>query len=895
MVSLKTRYVGLELASPLVVASAGITETLERMRKAQECGAGAVVMKSLFENELNRTSPTPRFKILRHDSRDYKTFSFFSYEQASEWGPDRYAEEITRAKAELEIKIIASINCVTLNGWASYARKMEEAGADALELNVSCPHGSITFAGREVEENILKAVRVVREAVTLPIIPKISPQLTSPLNMVHNLKQIGANGVTIFNRTTGLDIDVEIEMPVMHRGYAGHGGPWAIQYPLRWISEIAPKVDIDISASGGVSSAQDVIKYLLAGATVVQTCTAVYMHGYEIIREFIQGLEEFMRSKGYSKIEDFRGKVSGRILSAPEIDRRHTLVSRILQRRIAPCKAACPIDQSAQAYISLIREGKYADALRLVKEENPFPAICGRVCHHPCEDECVRGVIGQPIAIAALKRFLADYELFGSDRDSSIEEREAETHYERPIVKGTPVQRMTSDCFQEGTGVSSSSGNGRQRVAVVGSGPAGLTAAYYLAREGYGVTVFEALPVLGGMLSVGIPEYRLPKDIVKREIDSILEQGIEVKTGVRVGRDITLDGLKREGYGAIFVAVGAHKSQELDIPGEEVGGLWEGLSFLSALNMGRQVKIGRRVAVIGGGDTAVDSARSALRLGAEEVYLVYRRTQDEMPARQEEVREAEEEGVRVLYLVAPTRILQKDGHVAGLECINLYLAEADKTRRRRPVIVERTQFILKVDTVISAIGQIPDLAGVFEGPYKAVVKDGLIQVDPDSLMTRIDGVFAGGDAVTGAATVVEAIAAGKKAARSIDLYLRGGSLDSRCEPPPVVDKWTVLRRTLDFDGGNRQEARSIPLPERLSSFKEIRSGYTEDEAVKESSRCLACGCALGCGVCERICIYFAVDRDGDGFRIDEEKCDGCGLCVERCPNECILMVPASKG
>jgi len=855
LVNLNTKYVGLDLETPIIVGAAGITETVERMRRAQENGAGAVVMKSLFESEISRTSPTPRFKIIRHDMGSYKTFTLFSYEQASVWGPDRYAEEVANAKAKLKIKIIASINCLTEEGWVSYARKMEEAGADALEVNISCPHASITFFGKEIEGEILKTVRLVREAVSIPIIPKLSPQLTSPLSLVRALKDIGANGVTIFNRATGLDIDIEKEQPILHRGYAGHGGPWAIMYPLRWISAIAPQVDIDISASGGVSCADDVIKYLLAGATTVQVCTAVYMHGYEIVRELVRGLQQFMEARGYQRIEDFRGKICDRILSTDQIDRRHLMVAQVNKKKVAPCKAACPIHQSAQAYIALIAEGRFEEALELVRKENPLPAICGRVCHHPCEDQCTRGLIDQPINIAALKRFLTDYEMQMGE----------------PQIQ--PVKLDKED-----------------KIAVVGSGPAGLSAAYFLAQKGYPVTIFEAEPVLGGMLMTGIPEYRLPKDILKREVDSILKLGIEVRRGVQVGKDLTLDELKGEGFKAIFLAIGAHKSQKLNIPGEEMDGVLDGLNFLKNINLGENPGVGRRVAVIGGGDTAVDSARSAIRLGAKEVYLMYRRTKEEMPARSEEVGEAEEEGVKILYLVAPVEIVGKNGRVESIRCVNLYLGEPDASGRRSPVVVEGTEFSLKVDTVISAIGQVPDLSGFAD---LKVTERGLLQVDPDTLMTNLRGVFAGGDVVTGPATVVEAIEAGRRAAEKIDLYLRGEEIKGSEEPPLVVDKKAVWRRSEDLKEAERQVPKLIPLSERVRSFKEIKAGYTMEEARREAERCLACGCAIGCGICQRICIYFALDQVEDSFQVDPEKCDGCGLCAERCPNECISMVKRS--
>lgn len=337
MADLHTKYVGLDLRSPIIAASAGITETVERMKKAEDAGAGAVVMKTLFEKEVTRVSPTPRFKVIRHNLGMNKTFSLYSYEQASPWGPERYGDEIVKANKELSIPVIASINCVTDEGWVNYARKIEEAGADALELNVSCPHSSITFSGDDVEKRILATVKLVRENVSLPVIPKLSPQLTTPLHMVKNLEKIGVNGVVLFNRLTGLEIDIEKEGPIMHGGYAGHGGPWAIQYALRWISEISHHVKIDISGSGGVGSGEDVVKYILSGAATVQVCTAIIMRGYEVITQFNKELEEFMTHKGYSRIEDFKGKVTKKILGTEEIDRVHRVKACIDKDRCSGC------------------------------------------------------------------------------------------------------------------------------------------------------------------------------------------------------------------------------------------------------------------------------------------------------------------------------------------------------------------------------------------------------------------------------------------------------------------------------------------------------------------------------------------------------------------------------
>jgi len=334
---LTTDYAGLKLKNPVVVAPAGITETVERMKKCELHGAGALVVKTLFENEVTRKAPTPAFRIIDRKTARRNAFTLYSYEQASVFAPDAYAREIEKAKNELSIPVIASINCETDDGWRKYARLIENAGADALEVNLSCPHFSIHFAGEDVEENMLKIFELVRETVKIPVIPKINGQLTSPLSVVNELKNAGAEAVVLFNRFTGLDIDIRNEIPVMHGGYAGHGGAWSIHYPLRWVSEISPRVDIQIAASGGVSCADDVVKYLLAGALVVQVCTIVIMNGYRVIKNLIKGIEDFMNEKDYGTINDFRGKVCSRILKYDEVDRSDKVKAEVITKKCKSC------------------------------------------------------------------------------------------------------------------------------------------------------------------------------------------------------------------------------------------------------------------------------------------------------------------------------------------------------------------------------------------------------------------------------------------------------------------------------------------------------------------------------------------------------------------------------
>lgn len=404
------------------------------------------------------------------------------------------------------------------------------------------------------------------------------------------------------------------------------------------------------------------------------------------------------------------------------------------------CQETCPVHLDIRGYIGLIAEGKYGEAFSLIRERLPFPAVIGRICTHPCEEVCNRGKVDQPLSIKFLKRFVADYEIQTSSR---------------PRQEGAIL------------------GSRPERVAVVGAGPAGLTAAHDLAWMGYNVTVFEALPVAGGMLAVGIPQYRLPRDVLNREIGFVQDLGVEIKTNTPIGKDLTLDDLFAQGYKAVFIAVGAHQSMRLNIPGEEAEGVVHGVDFLRDLNLGREVWVGDRVGIIGGGNVAMDAARSALRLGAKEVLILYRRSRQEMPASTEEIEAAEHEGVKIEYLVAPVEVLTNQGKVVGLRCVRMRLGEPDTSGRRRPIPIEGSEFNVELDMIIPAIGQAADLSFIPEDSG-IEVRRGRIVVSPDTLATTRPGVFAGGDVVTGPWIAIEAIAAGKKAALSIDAYLRGG-------------------------------------------------------------------------------------------------------------------------
>ncbi len=492
----------------------------------------------------------------------------------------------------------------------------------------------------------------------------------------------------------------------------------------------------------------------------------------------------------------------------------------IEKRERPPCTLTCPAGINIQGYVALIAKRKYREALSLIREWVPIPGVLGRICPAPCEEKCNRKLLEEPVAIRVLKRFAADM-VEDELSPPEIEEKE-------------------------------------ERVAIIGSGPAGLTCAHYLRREGYQVTVFEALPVVGGMLYVGIPEYRLPKNVVEKEIESIKRLGIEIKTNTPIGAEIGIKDLLEQGYEAVFISVGAHRSQRLGVPGENAERVIHGVDFLRDINLGKEVKTKGKVVIIGGGDVAIDSARSVLRLGADEVVVLYRRTRVEMPAREEEVKAAEEEGVKIEYLVAPVEILCENGKVTGVKCTRMQLGEPDVTGRKRPIPIPGSEFDLKVDMVIPAIGQTPDLSFV-ENSGINISSRGTIQVDPMTLETGCEGVFSGGDCQTGPSIAVEAVAAGARAAESIIRYINHQDLK---EGRTVERKLSgVSFIPFGMARESRQKMPTIPVEERKVSFKEIELGFPEDMAIREASRCLACGICSECMQCVAACKANAIDHN----------------------------------
>jgi NADPH-dependent glutamate synthase beta subunit-like oxidoreductase len=519
----------------------------------------------------------------------------------------------------------------------------------------------------------------------------------------------------------------------------------------------------------------------------------------------------------------------------------------------SPCMVECPAHNNVQGYVSLAAKGKFRRAIQLIKETSPFPSVCGRACPHPCEAGCNRDQIDAPVSIRAIERFLAD-----QDRNSKD-----------PYV---PKIKEARD----------------EKIAIVGSGPAGLTAAYFLAREGYQVTVFEKLPVAGGMMAVGVPEYRLPKDVLSAEIKMIEDMGIEIRTGVVFGSDVTLESLKQDGCQAVFLATGLHQNSRLNIENEDMDGVLKGVDFLRDVSLGNEVSVGNRVIVVGGGNVAIDVAMTALRKGAQEVTLVCLEERDEMPAWEHEIQMALEEGVEIINCFGPNRFLQEDGRFSGIEfkrCTCVF--DEDGCFNPQYDVTDLTK--LEGDTVIVAIGQAADLSFAKKQGIP-ITSAGTLEADPITLETPIEGVFAGGDVYHGPASIAEAIGSGRTAAISIDRYINGRDLRlGRLGRDKVLRAITEPQKET-YDPAARGQMPHLEPQERVKDFDEIQTGFTEEMAVQEGKRCIMCGAS-----CVQACPYDVMQ-----FSHEIGKAVKCDLCIEKrgrgeapacttvCPTRCIF-------
>jgi 2-oxoacid:acceptor oxidoreductase delta subunit (pyruvate/2-ketoisovalerate family) len=570
--------------------------------------------------------------------------------------------------------------------------------------------------------------------------------------------------------------------------------------------------------------------------------------------------------------------VGGSMLACPTGSWRN--IRPVFQDKTPPCLTRCPAGENIEGYLDLLARGRDAEAARLLREDNPFPAACGRVCYHPCEGGCNRADWGGAVAVHSVERYLGDLAL--------------RLPAEKPVGRARPGGRLR---------------RGGRRVAIIGAGPAGLTCAWHLARRGYGVTVFDREPEAGGVLRTGIPAYRLPKDVLAMEIAKITEAGVELRLGADIGKDISFEDL-RAAYRAIFVACGYHRERRLDIPGEKLKGVEGGLAFLRRINYGQGARLGRHVAVIGGGNTAMDCARAALRLGSRPAVL-YRRTRGEMPAVPEEVLEAEREGVEFSFLMQPAELIGKGSRVAAVRCQRCRLGEPDESGRRRPVPIKDSFQDFPADAVLLATGEDADLAFLPRG-YLLGERGTFVE---ESSGREAEGVLAGGDLVTSKKMVSNAVGSGKAAAWVLDKFLGGTAWDEalaeleRCPTSFAVDRLEragaparsseVVEATgINFDHFprlTRASAGRLAPAEAIRSFAEVNQGFDRATAEAEARRCFHCAVCSRCDNCFVFCPEGIVRHRRDGsYEIDLSYCKGCGICAEECPRGAISMIRESR-
>jgi len=525
------------------------------------------------------------------------------------------------------------------------------------------------------------------------------------------------------------------------------------------------------------------------------------------------------------------------------------------EEKAPPCNLSCPAGTDIVEFIHLIAQGRYQEGWELILKTNPFPGICGRVCPHPCETQCNRADFGGRLNVHMLERFLADTNFDRSLKSKYLEDRK------------------------------------NQSVGIIGAGPAGLSCAYHLARRGYNVTVYESLPEPGGMMRVGIPDYRLPKEVLKHEIDHILSYGVTLKCNTRIGEDVSFAEL-RDKHNAVFIATGFHLSRKLGAEGQDLADVIPGIEVLRKVAFKENIEVGDRIVVVGGGNTAMDVARSVLRMGSKP-RVVYRRSREEMPAIAEEIDDLLAEGIEIDFLTQPVKVHgDAKGKIVKLECVRMALGEPDESGRRRPVPQEGSNFDIEADMVITAIGETPDLSYLSDD-VKA--ESWAVLVDEYG-RTNIPDVFAGGDTATGDGTVTHAVGHGRQTAIAIDAFLKG-------EEPPACEniKQTLHGEsthqvTIDeinleyFPLVDRLEPTGTPVPERVKNFEEIYSGFDEARALEEAQRCFSCGTCPECDNCLVFCPDAAVTRDPNGgYKINYDFCKGCGICVSECPRNAISI------
>ncbi len=847
---------GITFKNPFYVSSGPTSKSVPQLQRIEETGWAAASIKLSIDPApyINRK---PRYGLFEHQD----ALAFTAEKRLS------FAEGlklIEDAKKVLdELILMANITYAGEDGsagWINMARRFESAGADIIELNMCCPNMSynIEVSGDQDHQTEQKTgasmgqnedvsaeiVAAIVEEIGIPLFVKLTPEGGNIARVAQALYAAGADAVGSTGNRLGLP-PINLDQPDSSCYHLQDEISMSC-YSNSWLKPLAQRdtyeirklngPDAFITATGGITNWRDAVEMILCGGNLLGICSETLIRGHDIVRPMIKGLQDFMDSRGYEKLDDFRSSIVSKVKTSAEVT-LHDGYARIMQPNLsAPCKAVCPHHVPAQAYIQKVAKGEFRDAFDLITAKNPLQDICGLVCTAPCEDVCTLGKVSRPVAIRAIKRFVLEY-----GREQGWPEG------------GEPAKD-----------------NGHQ-VAVIGSGPAGLTCALELRKAGYAVSVFEREPQIGGNLRYGVPAFRLDSDRLQDELDRVRSYGMNFQTGKALGHDFTLDSLKTDGYESVFLAIGAGKSQPLNIPGENAKGVVIAGDLFKQVSEQQPVDLGSSVLVFGRDASAIDAARTARRLGVKKVTLASTGFSKRRGTLQKYLSEAIDEGIRCIEDIELTAILEEDGRVTGVELTNaLGMKMQDGC-----------------ESVLLSKGLV--VGDEVEGD---LLRNGLIKIDRKTGATDLPGVFAGGDAVR-PNNIIAAIAAGKKAAVSIDQYLRGSSATLEYTPDTVVvDTNQVLERVGYLKDNSRlPDTLTASGEDRITGFDTFVRALAEEEAVAEAKRCLNCGCGEGCQLCKTICCEFAPDIVApDTLGIDAETCVACGMCYLRCPLQNIEMV-----